>query len=192
MNILGISGSPRKDGNAAYVVQYALQCLAKEGATTRYLSVAGKTIHPCIDCSKCGEARQCIFEDDIEEFINALRCCDGLISSSPVYFGSVSGQLKTLMDRSLPLRTGGAFELSGKLGAGIACAGFRNGGLELTLQCMHAFMLIHNMLVIGDGPGSGHLGATIVGQAQKDAVGLRTVRGLAHNMISMIEHRRDI
>ena len=71
----------------------------------------------------------------------------------------VSQSMKAIVDRTVLLRTGGGFELTGKVGAGIACGGFRNGGQELTLQSMHTFFLQQDMFAIADGPRYSHSGA---------------------------------
>jgi multimeric flavodoxin WrbA len=99
--------------------------------------------------------------------------------------GMVSGQMKTMMDRTVMLRVQGEFELSGKVGAGIACGGFRNGGQELTLQCMHTFFLQQDMVAIADGPRFSHSGATIVGQAAEDDLGLQTIKNLTDKITRM-------
>ena len=102
--------------------------------------------------------------------------------------GMPTGQLKVMMDRSVALRArrGEEFALSGKYGAGIACGGFRNGGQELTLQCMHTFLLQHDMFVIADGPRLSHSGATIVGKAEDDEVGRETIRNLAARIVRLL------
>ncbi len=187
MNILGISGSPNKDGNTAYAVRHALDVLEKEDINTRYLSLAERNIHPCIGCWQCAKNRKCQFDDDMDEIIEGMRWCDGLIIGSPVYFGLITGQLKVMMDRCVVLRPGEPFEMSGKVGGGIACGFFRNGGQELTLQCIHTFMLQQNMRVVSDGPSYCHSGATIVGQhASEDELGLQTVENLARNIARML------
>ena len=86
-------------------------------------------------------------------------------------------------------RTGGRFELSGKVGAGIACGGFRNGGQELTLQNMQTYLLQQDIYAIADGPGYSHSGAAIVGRAAEDAVGLQTVENLARRMVQAVMDR---
>ena len=53
----------------------------------------------------------------------------GLIIGSPTYFASISGKLKALFDRTLPLRRDN-FKLKGKVGGAIAVGGSRNGGQE--------------------------------------------------------------
>jgi multimeric flavodoxin WrbA len=177
MRVLGINGSPHENGNTAYALRYALALLEEAGIETEYIALADKTIYGCAGCFSCKSGR-CRHDDDMRPIIEALRRCDGLLLASPVYMGLVTGQMKTMMDRTVLLRVGGQFEMSGKIGAGIACAGFRNGGQELTLQCMHTFFLQQNMGAIADGPPFSHSGAAIVGKAEEDEIGLQTVRNL--------------
>ena len=118
-----------------------------------------------------------------------LMACDGLILASPVYMGMVTGQLKVMMDRTVLFRSGGALKLSAKVGGGIACGGFRNGGAELTLQNMQTFFLQQDMVAISDGPGYSHSGAAIIGAAQEDALGLKTVENLARRMAAALASR---
>jgi len=181
MRVLGICGSPRPQGNTSYALRYALDILAGLGLETEYISLAEGTIHPCEGCFRCRRG-DCPHADDMAAIIAALRRCDGLILASPVYMGMVTGQMKVMMDRTVCLRVGGQFALTGKVGAGIACGGFRNGGQELTLQNMQTYFLQQNMAVLADGPGFSHSGAAIVGQAQEDELGLRTVRNLAEHL----------
>jgi multimeric flavodoxin WrbA len=190
MKILGINGSPHAQGNSAYALSYALQVCEQLGAATEIIHLEGKHIEPCEGsfACRCGE---CIYDDDMTAICEALRRCDGLLLSSPVYMGLVTRQMKVLMDRSVVLRVGGPFAMSGKVGGGIACGGFRNGGQELTLQCMHTFFLQHDMLAISDGPRFSHSGAAVVGQAAEDAIGLQTVQNLAERMVKALRDRRS-
>ena len=181
MRVLGICGSPRPQGNSAYALHYALDILQGLGLETEYISLAERTIHPCDGCFRC-RSGPCPHQDDMPAILDALRRCDGLILASPVYKGMVTGQMKVMMYRTVCLRVGGQFALTGKVGTGIACGGFRNGGQELTLQNMQTYFLQQNMLALADGPGFSHSGATIVGKAQEDELGLRTVRNLAEHL----------
>jgi multimeric flavodoxin WrbA len=188
MNVLGISGSLNADGNTAFAVRRALEIIRQEGIETQYISLAGKDIHPCDGCWSCAAESRCQYQDDMEEIITALRWCHGLILGSPVHFGMVSGSLKVMMDRCVLLRPsyGHEMEMTGKVGGGIACGEFRNGGQETTLQNIHLFLLQQNMRVVSDGPGFSHAGGTIVGDAKGDEMGLRTVENLAHNLGYML------
>jgi multimeric flavodoxin WrbA len=188
MNILGISGSPRVKGNTAYAVQYSLQILNQKGYKTKYISLAGKEIKPCIGCWKCEKTYACFHKDDMDEILDAMKWCHGMLIGSPVYFGMITGQLKTMMDRCVVMRPnyGEPLPMSGKIGGAIACANSRNGGQETTLHNIQTFMLQMNMQVISDGPNYSHSGGTIAREAQDDVWGLETVANLALNMAGIL------
>jgi len=188
VRILGICGSPRRNGNTSYAMRYALDALQRRGAVTESVFLDDKTIHPCDGCFRCARG-SCAFDDDMQGILEALRKCDGLILASPVYFGMITGPMKVMMDRTVALRAKGPFEMSGKVGAGIACGGFRNGGQELTLQNMQTFFLQQNMAAIADGPPFSHSGAAICGKASEDQVGLQTVENLAERMMQFLTQR---
>ena len=185
MKVVGIQGSPHENGNTAYALRYALSLLEAAGVETEYIALADNTIHGCQGCYSCRDG-ECMHDDDMRPIIDSMRGCDCLLLASPVYMGMVSGQMKTMMDRTVMLRVQGEFELSGKIGAGIACGGFRNGGQELTLQCMHTFFLQQDMYAIADGPRFSHSGATIVGKAAEDDIGLQTVRNIADKITRIL------
>ena len=192
MKILGLSGSQREDGNTAYAVRYALEVSKNENASTKYLSVANRKITPCIGCWRCIEKGKCIFDDDMKEIEKGLRWCDGVIIGSPVYFGMVSSQLKTAMERCVVLRPSyrSQYIMSGKVGGGIACGNFRNGGQELTLQNINTFLLQINVMTVSDGPGYSHSGATIVGESKDDLLGLETIKNITKNIINSIRNKK--
>ena len=193
MKILGISGSPRKNGNTAYAVSYALELLHAKGADVRYLTLAGKDIRPCLGCWRCREDRGCkIHDDDMNAVLDELRWCDGLILGSPVYFGMVPGNLKSMMDRTVVFRLdyeNHDKELAGKIGCGIACGGFRQGGQEITLQNIQTYLLQQSMLVMNDGPHFSHSGGTIVGEAKDDTLGLETIRHMTDFLFANLAKR---
>jgi multimeric flavodoxin WrbA len=194
MNVLGISGSPNRNGNTAYALKHGLGILQNEGVQTRYITLAGKKIHPCRGCWQCAKTKRCVDPDDMDEIIEAMRWCHGLILASPVYFGLVSGQMKVMMDRCVVLRPSYEMplEMFGKTGCGIACAGFRNGGQELALQNIQTFLLQQGMRVINDGPAYSHSGGTIAGTAKEDALGLETVEHMMHALMAALNHKKII
>ena len=192
MNVLGISGSPNAKGNTAYAVHYALDVISGLGFATRYIGLHDKNIHPCTGCSNCSKTRRCKFQDDMQPIYEALRWSDGVVLGSPVYFGMVSGQMKLMMDRCVLFRSSydQPLELQGKVGCGIACGGFRNGGQETTLQNIQTFLLQQSMLVINDGPSFSHAGGTIVGDARKDKIGLKTILNTMSNLAATLDRLR--
>lgn len=183
MRVTAINGSPHRDGNSSVSLDHALKRLEEGGVSTTRIDLSEKEIGYCRGCFAC-RSGQCVQQDDMTEILEHLISCDGLLLVSPVYMGFVTGLMKTWMDRTVILRVRNGFELSGKIGAGIACGGFRNGGQELTLQTMHTYFLQQDMYAMSDGPGFSHSGAAIVGDARGDTVGLRTVDNVADRMLS--------
>ncbi len=192
MRILGLSGSRRAEGNTAFTVRHALDIARKEGADTAYFSLSGRSIKACLGCWTCADTGRCVHKDDMNEIVEEMRRADGIIIGSPVYFGLVSSQLKTAMERCVVLRPSyrKPFAMSGKIGAGIACAGFRHGGQELTLQNITVFFMQLHMMAVSDGPGYSHSGAAIAGDAKDDRVGLEMTENLARNMVRMLKQTK--
>lgn len=85
---------------------------------------------------------------------------DGIIIGSPVYFGSVSAEVKELIDRSVSVRR----KLKDKVGAAFTTSGHVTGGKELTIFTILAAMLIHQMIIVGDPiDAGGHFGVACTG-----------------------------
>ena len=185
MNILAINGSPHKDGNTFFALNYALERFYSRGAQIQLLQLDGRKINPCKGCFHC-IGGDCVHKDDMQEIAEAMRWCDGLVLGSPVYMGLVTGQMKTMMDRTVCLRVND-WQMSGKVGGGIACGGFRNGGQELTLVNMQTYFLQQDMVAVADGPRFSHSGATIVGKASEDSIGLKTVENLVDKIIKTLQ-----
>ncbi|MBU0628180.1 MAG: flavodoxin family protein [Nanoarchaeota archaeon] len=172
MKILGISGSPVKGGNNEKAIDYALTRAKSQGFETEKITLAEKEIKSCTACDQCKEKKgTCSINDYMETIRPKLVEADAIIISSPVYFGTLSGQLKCMFDRTLPLRRD-SFKLKDKIGAAIAIGRSRNGGQEYTIQTIHIWMHIQGMLVVGD---NNHFGGTIVAPFEEDVVGKKTI-----------------
>jgi multimeric flavodoxin WrbA len=121
--------------------------------------------------------------------LQKMSDADAIIVGSPTYFGCVSGRLKALFDRTLPLRRQGNM-LKDKVGAAIAVGGSRNGGQEHVIQQIHAWMLIQEMTVVGDKK-TAHFGGIAVGRnpgdALKDEVGVETVVNTALKVVEALD-----
>jgi multimeric flavodoxin WrbA len=73
---------------------------------------------------------------------------DGLIIGSPVYYGGMTGQLKCLFDRSLPVEKAG-FGFKNKVVCAVTVGAARNGGHEGTIMDIHRSVMVHDMIVVG-------------------------------------------
>ena len=184
--VLGISGSPRK-GNTDIMVKKALGICKDNGLETDFVSLSDFDILYCDDCNFCSTTYGCNKEDDVEKILEKMEIADTIIVGSPTYFGSVSGKLKSLFDRTLPMRRHN-FKLSGKIGGAVAVGGSRNGGQEFTIQTIHHWMLINEMLVISDKK-TAHFGGIAVGRNPGDVLedksGMETVKNLGENIVEI-------
>jgi multimeric flavodoxin WrbA len=104
IKLLGICGSPRKNGNSAFMLNIALEA-AREYSPhhldTKYYSISGKTFHACDACNQChdrlGHCRQT--DDDFAELRDLWIEADAIIYAVPIYHMSVPGALKNFIDR---------------------------------------------------------------------------------------------
>lgn len=195
VNILGISGSPRH-ANTEILVQAALKATETLGdVETRFISLARKKITPCAGDWRCHteatKERFCpTYKDDMQEIYEAMVWADGMIIGTPVYWGSVSAQMKAVLDRTMPFcHYSSTFkgELSHKVVGAIAMAFDRNGGQEYAIQTVHNWALVQDMIVVGSGPGTpcvcyyGGTGYSMPSDAvdfvKKDGQGLKSCRG---------------
>ncbi len=184
------SGSPRTKGNTDLLVQEALKAASGAGADTEFISLAGKKIKPCNACGTCQTEKSkgicAIKDDDVPGIFEVMKEADGIIVGSPVYFLSVTAQLKALFDRSVILRYakgmpadrpgvpgGPEFLLKNKVGGAIAVGGGRDGGQLFTINHILQWMLAQSMIVVGNNFAMGGSAlAGMKGDAQNDEIGL--------------------
>ncbi|MDD5126546.1 MAG: flavodoxin family protein [Dehalococcoidales bacterium] len=103
MKILGIMGSPRIGGNTDLLLEEALQGARSGGAEVEKVIVDKLKIAPCRECYGCLRDGNCVIRDDMDEIYPKLLNCEGIIIASPIFFYSISAQLKALIDRSQSL-----------------------------------------------------------------------------------------
>ena len=135
MKALGISGSPRKDGNTVLITNHTLKALAEEGVETELISLSGLSILGCNACMACLKEERCIIEDDLMPIYHKIREADAVILASPVYFGSATALMKGLMERTGYIIRNNKLTCSGKVGGPLVVA--RRGGLTFTLAQMN-------------------------------------------------------
>ncbi len=183
MMVVGICGSPKKAGNTEFLLNEALAVCTERGFQTERRLCSEISVDFCSDCGDCSKGKPCPKDDDMPGFLEALQKADGIIVASPVYFGNVTGQLKAVFDRTIPLRRQG-FRLKDKIGCAVAVGGARNGGQEKALESIHAWMHIQGMVVVGD---DAHFGGIAVRPAAEDRIGRKTVVASANKLCDLLE-----
>ena len=161
MQVLGISGSMRKDGNTSRLVQIILRQCEDKGLTTEFISLAGRDIHPCIGCETCKLKHECsITDDDWEDIASRMLDCEVLVMGSPTYYYDVSGQLKNFIDRTYSYYHDR--RLAGRKGVAVSVEADKGG--SRAIQTIEGFLSAHEFSYLGHVKGKGYL----AGDVQKD------------------------
>ena len=101
MLILGLQGSPRKNGNTDRLLAAFLEKAEQTGAAVKTIQVDRAGIVPCKGCGYCETHGTCVISDDpmSTEIFGLLREADLVVAATPVFFYGISAQLKVLIDR---------------------------------------------------------------------------------------------
>ena len=104
--IIAINGSPRKNGNTAILLNKALEGAAAQGAETELINLYDLNYKGCISCFACklkdGKSYgQCICKDGLTSVLESIKQADALLLGSPIYFGAVTGAMRSFMERVL-------------------------------------------------------------------------------------------
>jgi len=180
MNVLGISGSMRKNGNTALLVTTILDRVREAGIETEYLTLAGMDIRPCTGCEVCREAKWCATEDDDwGRVAQKMIDCEVLVLGAPTYYYDINGQTKNLIDRTYSLYHDR--RLAGRKAVGVAVCADRGG--ERALETIEGFLNSHEFSYLGYVCGKGYA----PGDVRKDERAMKQARQVAGKIISYLQ-----
>ena len=205
IKILGVCGSPIKQGNTAAFLTATLKAAEEmDGVTTETVFLSGKDISDCQHCNWCLTGQKpgqfCQQNDDMNEIYPLLVEADGLLLASPVYFARLSGRMACFIDRLRAFAYGNYYrgQLKGKVGGALAVGWTRHGGVETTLLSLNFAFSSLGMLTAherGASLGAGGV-SSLSGTGKftpddrlavlKDEYGLRSARRLARRMVELI------
>jgi len=97
--VVGISGTPRRGGNTDLLLDKALEGAKSAGAVVEKIALRDLDLEGCRECGGCGKSGICIIRDDMRRVYKSLERSDAIIVASPIFFGSVTAQLKAMIDR---------------------------------------------------------------------------------------------
>lgn len=191
MLIVGLNGSPNPDGNTKQLLREVLDKAESLGAATQLIEAGG--IISALEqpfCTVCTEVCTGICYEDtpLADAFALMQEADGIVFGSPVYFGTVTAQLKAIFDKSRLLRRNKAFY--NKVAAGVTVGASRFGGQETTMKALHDIMLVQGMIIVGDGYGEddcGHHGVSAAKPAQEDANARKRAGILAKRLVEVCE-----
>ncbi|MCX8042869.1 MAG: NAD(P)H-dependent oxidoreductase [Desulfobacterota bacterium] len=158
-------------------MQVLVMYYSKSGNTRKLAEAVARGVQDVRGVTCVVKAAQDVTKDD---FLNS----QGIIAGSPVYFGTMAAELKSVFDTFVGLRS----KMGGKVGAAFATSGDASGGKETTLLSILQAMLINGMIIVGDPlDATGHYGVSCVGapdaatQANAEKLGKR-VAELVHKL----------
>lgn len=100
--LLGIAGSPRRDGNSERFLDACLAGARDAGTPVRKLAVVDYGIEPCRGCNACSLTGECVIKDRMREVYELMDTAAAIVVSTPVFFATVPAVLKALYDRCQP------------------------------------------------------------------------------------------
>ena len=181
MRVLGISGSPRVNGNTDILVSEALEGAKQAGAEIEFIGLAGKDIKGCNACPECGKGGLCTIDDDMQGLYPKLAAADGIIIGSPIYFGMIAAQTKALIDRTYFLTKTGR-KLENKVGGVIAVGG--RAGHEFSAAYLLDFMTLQGIILPPRAFAQSY--SRDKGAAAKEEKALKDARALGERVVQMI------
>ena len=99
--VLVISSSPRRGGNSDLLCDQFVNGSIKAGHPTEKIFLKDKKINYCTGCGTCvNKGKKCSQKDDMTEVLDKMVEADVIVMATPVYFYTMCGQMKTLIDRT--------------------------------------------------------------------------------------------
>ena len=190
MYIVALNGSHNDDGNTAYLLKEILKKCGDKGAETEminvYKAVSDAKTPFCVNCATPCQ-KQCYKDSLLEEAYQKVTKADFVIVGSPVYFGSMSAQLKAFFDKTRALRAEKAW--MGKPMAAVTVGASKYGGQERTLEAIHSCALVSGMTLIGNSGecAMGHFGVSAQRPSCDDEYAKTAIDALADRIFKEIQ-----
>lgn len=102
-DVLVLEGSPRRGGNSQVLMDAVARGIVRAGGTLERIRVADLRIAPCLGCGGCDKTGHCVVKDEMTALYEKIVAARRLLLVSPVYFYSITAQLKAAVDRSQAL-----------------------------------------------------------------------------------------
>ena len=181
MKVLLFNGSPHNQGCTFTALTEIANTLNEEGIESEIFHVGNEAIKSCMACRACANLGKCVVNDRVNEFVELMEKCDGLIIGSPVHYASSSGATVAFLDRAFfsASMSGRRHIFEHKPGSSIASA--RRAGTTATLDQLNKYFTISQMPII-----SGRYWNMVHGsnpdEVRQDLEGMQNMRILARNM----------
>ena len=99
MKVVVISSSPRRHGNSDLLCDEFIKGALESNHTVEKIFLKEKKINYCTGCGYCYNEKKCVQKDDMADILQKMVDADVIVFASPIYFYTMCGQLKTMIDR---------------------------------------------------------------------------------------------
>lgn len=97
--LVALNGSPLRGSSIDLLLEAAGEGARSAGGAFHHLRCAELNVKPCQACGPEPTTGYCVFHDDMDEVYAALEAAHAVVVGSPIYFDTVSAQLKLVIDR---------------------------------------------------------------------------------------------
>ncbi|MFH1790859.1 MAG: flavodoxin family protein [Candidatus Omnitrophota bacterium] len=188
MKLTVIQGSPKQGGNTDILLDAVIRAAAAKGVSVEKISLNLLNMRPCQACGGCDGTGECVIKDDMQAVYRALDGSDAVVVGSPVFFCSVTAQVKIMADR-MQCRWVRKYALkrvsgkTGRKGAFICCGAFRSDEFfNCARRVVKAFMAVQDIELAGDVffPGVDSAGDILKIDGALEKVRIMTERLISH------------
>jgi multimeric flavodoxin WrbA len=180
--VLGLVGSPNREGRTFQMVLTALEGAAKAGAQVELVQLADHRVAACKDCepSTCAETLKCAYSDEgFEHLSGKLLACGALVLGTPIYWWDTTAMVRLLMLKMFRVfaRSG---PLAGLPAVGIGVAGGTGNGLVSGLRPVYHFFQMLQMRALDPIPVTRFNWDWALSQARQQGAVLASMAGERH------------
>lgn len=180
MKVLLVNGSPNRQGCTYVALNQIKETLKEENINSDIYRIGHKDIRGCIDCRKCSELGKCVYDDEVNRFVEKAEEYDGYVFGGPVYYGTVNPTLTNFMTRVFFSSFFGGKRIF-RLKPAAAVASARRAGTMTAIDTINRFFTWGEMPIISSTYWNVIYG-TKPQDALEDLEGLQTMSNLARNM----------
>lgn len=180
MKVMLVNGSPNREGCTYVALRQIQKTLKEENIGSDIYRIGHKDIRGCIDCRKCSELGKCVFDDEVNSFVEKADEYDGYIFGGPVYYGTINPTLTNFMTRAFFSSFFGGKKIF-RLKPAAAVASARRAGTMTAIDTINRFFTWGEMPIISSIYWNVIYG-TNAKEALEDLEGLKTMSILAKNM----------
>ena len=180
MKVMLVNGSPNREGCTCVALRQIQKTLKEENIGSDIYRIGHNDIRGCIDCRKCSELGKCVFDDEVNSFVEKADEYDGYIFGGPVYYGTINPTLTNFMTRAFFSSFFGGKKIF-RLKPAAAVASARRAGTMTAIDTINRFFTWGEMPIISSTYWNVIYG-TNAKEALEDLEGLKTMSILAKNM----------